>query len=59
VLEIVSHFNKSLKELRNELFAKFGEVYIKRIDFSFRPELQSKAMGVLRDYIYKIKNHSV
>jgi phosphomannomutase len=55
VLEIVSHFNKSLKELRNELFAKFGEVYNKRIDFSFRPELQSKAMGILRDYIYKNK----
>lgn len=55
VLEIISYFGKSLKELKNELYRKFGEVYNKRIDFSFSPELQTKAMHILRDYIYKNK----
>ncbi|MGB9769545.1 MULTISPECIES: phosphoglucomutase/phosphomannomutase family protein [Caldisericum] len=56
VLEIISHYKKSLRELRNKLFEKFGAVYNKRIDFSFSKELQGKIMNLLKSYILQNKD---
>jgi len=57
MLEIVAHFGKTLTELKNDLFKKFGEVYNKRLDFPFEPILQSKAMPLLKTYLTKEKEH--
>jgi len=57
MLEIVAHFGKTLTELKNDLFKKFGEVYNKRLDFPFEPILQNKAMPLLKIYLTKEKEH--
>lgn len=53
ILEIISHYGKTLSELRDELFIKFGEVYNRRIDLTFDPSLQEKMVKLLKDYIHK------
>ena len=57
ILEIVAHFGKTLTELKNDLFEKFGAVYNKRLDFPFEPILQDKAMALLKKYLAKEKEH--
>jgi len=47
---------KTLTELKNDLFKKFGEVYNKRLDFPFEPILQNKAMPLLK-YTLQRKEH--
>lgn len=56
VLEIVSHFGKTLKELQNDLFREFGEVDNNRIDIAFDESLKEKANNLLKDYIVKNKD---
>ena len=56
VLEIVSHYWKSLSELRDELYKIFGEVYNRRIDFSFEHALQERVTSVLLNFVYKEKD---
>jgi len=55
VLEIIAHFGKTLTELKNLLFEKFGSVYNKRIDIKFDESMEDKAVLNLKHYIVSNK----